>query len=164
MHNMFANFLAESVKTPFMLNEGFYASMLYFLDGQLTIMTFLAKAGGQAFTRQCLLPLYQRLWDTMHTILARFDPSTVTEKQITWASTCLNKIEELDDLWFKTVDQEYEEWVKSFDPRMAFVGDSVIEDLMKFLPPSQEITHKRARRITDAKEAKSSPIASSSEI
>lgn len=163
MCNEFTAYLEEMAKTPDMLDNLFYLTLLWFINGQFEAITCIVDISGRLHTAVCYLPLYRAMWKSMHAVQSRFKPAIVTTHQTRFAKLCLQKIDKLDALWLSPgkndtdATEDFEEWAESFDPAMSFFEDYVIEDLMEFLPDPEEDGFKRVRRVfwmqTKAEEA-----------
>ena len=66
MYKIFSTYLAETMKIPALLDGRFYLNLLRFVDGQMSSMTFVATDSDRAITELCYLPLYQMMWETVH--------------------------------------------------------------------------------------------------
>lgn len=96
--------------------------------------------------------------------MSPFKPELLTEQQTRQAISCLYVIEEVDNLWLPStimpighqtgtdgqdgdLDEQFEDWARSFPVRESFFDDNVVEDLIKFLPSFDAVATKRVRRI-----------------
>lgn len=151
---------------PILLDDSFYLNILWFIDGQFTPMRHVINNQVRSIVSARYTPLYQMLWKMAHTALRRIDPKNVTEKQTTWAKTCLEKVDSLDELWLPPSEvgadpsEDFGQWAEKFKPALAFFDDELIEDFMRFIPGIEEQEnpeYKRVRRILWLRKKRENP-------